>query len=136
VIVSFTNSLIFHSPSKIRKNSVCSPDDHKPCAVKIKVPKKFLDKVLKNPKYTLSGILLGDRFRYQLPQGECEMESKPEERKKRVGISGSYGGLNMGDEAILTACAARCRLKSRYSHATLKIRASITTWIMSFRPES
>lgn len=37
------------------------------------------------------------------------MESKPEERKKRVGISGSYGGLNMGDEAILTAIVAQLR---------------------------
>jgi polysaccharide pyruvyl transferase CsaB len=37
------------------------------------------------------------------------MAKKHSENKKRVGISGSYGGLNMGDEAILTAIIAQLR---------------------------
>jgi len=31
------------------------------------------------------------------------MTSEPTERVFRIGISGSYGGLNLGDEAILQA---------------------------------
>jgi hypothetical protein len=69
------------------------------------------------------------------------MESKPSERKKRVGISGSYGGLNLGDEAILTAIIAQLRsIAAGRDHGFFtrcgKYARSTTTSTMSFRPGS
>jgi hypothetical protein len=41
---------------------------------------------------------------------KVEVISKPEqERNYRVGISGSYGGMNLGDEAILEAIVSELR---------------------------
>jgi|GEM_PF-3481893 len=44
----------------------------------------------------------------------------------RIGISGSYGGMNLGDEAILdgivTNCASPSQPRSRSFHGTLRIR--------------
>ncbi|HET8530848.1 MAG TPA: polysaccharide pyruvyl transferase, partial [Methylomirabilota bacterium] len=37
------------------------------------------------------------------------MASEPGERVFRIGISGSYGGLNLGDEAILQSIVAQLR---------------------------
>ena len=57
--------------------------------------------------------------------------AKGKQRAYRVGISGSYGGLNLGDEAILqghhrAAAARRCRSRSRCSRATPRTPARAT----------